>query len=59
MIPRIVPPMLPTPPTKDTPPRITAVIASNSRLTFAAGCPEFMRAAKMMPPIEQRIPIIT
>ena len=40
-------------------PFAAAVIASNSRLTFAAGCPEFIRAAKMMPPIEQRIPIIT
>ena len=38
---------------------VAALLVSNSRLTFAAGCPEFIRAANMMPPIEQRIPIIT
>lgn len=54
----IVPPIVPTPPEKETPPRITAVIASNSRLTLAAGWPLFMRAAKMMPPMAHRMPIM-
>ena len=45
-------------PEKEVPPRITAVMASNSRFTFAAGCPAFMRAEKSMPPIAVSIPIM-
>ena len=57
--PMTVPGMLPTPPAKDTPPRMTAVMASNSRFTLAEGWPDCMRATYTMPPMEHKRPIIT
>ena len=57
-MPSTVPPISPTPPAKETPPSTTAVMASNSRLTLAAGCPAFILAAKMMPPKEVSTPIM-
>ena len=54
-----VPIMLPTPPEKDTPPSMTAVMASNSRLMLAAGWPDWSRATYTMPPMEHRRPIVT